>query len=141
MQDQQVELVDTDLPGALLEPVQRGVVAVVADPDLRLDEDLLARNPGATDAFADLTLIRVRGGSVDEPVAGCDGGFGRRYRFGRWGCGLGAGCEGGLHRRYRFGRWTLKDAEAKGGQLDAIVQRNAWDTADRGHGLLSVCLR
>src|SRR3954452_9413963 len=120
MQDQQVELVDTDLPGALLEPVQRGIVAVVADPDLRLDEDLLARNPGATDAFAALGLIRVRGGSVDEPVAGCDGGF---------------------DRRYRFGRWTLKDAEAKGRQLDAIVQRNARDTADRGHGLLSVCLR
>jgi hypothetical protein len=40
VQDEQVDLVDAELGGALLEPVQRLVVAVVGDPDLRLDEDV-----------------------------------------------------------------------------------------------------
>ena len=40
VQDQQVDLVDAELPGALLEGVQRLVVAVVADPDLGFQEDL-----------------------------------------------------------------------------------------------------
>jgi hypothetical protein len=34
VQDEQVDLVDPELSGALLEPVQRLVVAVVRDPDL-----------------------------------------------------------------------------------------------------------
>ena len=44
MQDQQVDLVDPELSGALLEAVQRLVVAVVADPDLGLQEDLRSRS-------------------------------------------------------------------------------------------------
>ena len=40
VQDQQVDLVDAELTGALLEAVQRLVVSVVADPDLGLQEDL-----------------------------------------------------------------------------------------------------
>ena len=40
MQDEQVDLIDAELSGALLEAVQRLLVAVVADPDLRLQEDL-----------------------------------------------------------------------------------------------------
>ena len=42
VQDQQVDLVDAELAGALVEGVQRLVVAVVGDPDLGLDEDLRA---------------------------------------------------------------------------------------------------
>ena len=40
VQDQQVDLVDAELPGAFLEAVQRLVVSVVADPDLGLQKDL-----------------------------------------------------------------------------------------------------
>jgi hypothetical protein len=40
VQDQQVDLVDAELPGALLKAVQRLVIAVVADPDLRLQKHL-----------------------------------------------------------------------------------------------------
>ena len=40
VQDQQVDLLDAELAGALVEAVQRFVVAVVADPDLGLQEDL-----------------------------------------------------------------------------------------------------
>ena len=60
VQEQQVDLVDAELGGALVERVQRGVVAVVADPDLRLDEDLVAVDAGAADPFADLALVDVR---------------------------------------------------------------------------------
>ena len=70
VQDQQVDLVDAELAGALLEAVQRLVVAVVADPDLGLDEDLVAGDAGAVDGLADLALVAVRRGGVDVPVAG-----------------------------------------------------------------------
>ena len=40
VQDQQVDRVDGELPGALLEAVQRLVVSVVGDPDLGLQKDL-----------------------------------------------------------------------------------------------------
>jgi hypothetical protein len=40
VQDEQVDLLDAELARALLEAVQRLVVAVVGDPDLRLDEDV-----------------------------------------------------------------------------------------------------
>ena len=103
MQEQQVESLDAELANALLERVERGVVAVVADPDLRLDEHVVARDAGATDAFADLALVAVCGRGVDEPVADAE----RRLDGGR---GLG-------------GR-ALEHAEAQGGQLDAIVQRD-----------------
>ena len=69
MKDEQVELVDAELAGALVERVQGFVVAVVADPHLRLDEDLVAGDSCAADAVADLTLVGVGGGGVDVPVA------------------------------------------------------------------------
>jgi len=40
VEDQQVDLIDTELAGALLEAVQSFVIPVVTDPDLRLQEDL-----------------------------------------------------------------------------------------------------
>ena len=40
VEDQQVDLVDAELAGALLEAVQSPVVSVVADPDLGLQEHL-----------------------------------------------------------------------------------------------------
>ena len=75
MQDQQVDLVDAELAGALVEAVQRLVVAVVADPDLGLNEDLVAGEPGAVDGFADLALVAVRRGGVDVAVAAAQSRF------------------------------------------------------------------
>jgi hypothetical protein len=40
VEDQQVDLLDAELARALLEPVQRLVIAVVGDPDLGLQEHL-----------------------------------------------------------------------------------------------------
>src|SRR5438034_7534729 len=40
MEEQQVDLVDAKLAGALLKAVQSFVVPIVPDPDLRLQEDL-----------------------------------------------------------------------------------------------------
>jgi hypothetical protein len=70
VQDQQVDLVDPELACALVERVQRLVVAVIGDPDLRLDEDLGAVETGPTDRLADLPLVEVRRGGVDVAVAG-----------------------------------------------------------------------
>lgn len=67
VQDQQVDLLDAELAGALVEGVQRLVVAVVADPDLRLDEDLVAGETEAADRLADLALVAVGGGGSGWP--------------------------------------------------------------------------
>ena len=53
------------------------VEAVVADPDLRLEENLITGNTGSPQAFADLGLVEVGGRGVDEPVALDEGGFNR----------------------------------------------------------------
>jgi len=70
VQDQQVDPVDADLARALLEPVRRLVVAVVADPDLRLQEDVRPIGARLGHGLADLPLVPVRRGGVDVPVAG-----------------------------------------------------------------------
>jgi len=60
VQDQQVDLVDAELARALVEGVQRLVVAVVGDPDLGLDEDVRAVDVGkaeeSTQRLADLAI-------------------------------------------------------------------------------------
>src|SRR4051812_30864801 len=101
MQKQQVELLDAELADALLERVQRLVIAIIADPDLRLDEDFVTRNTGAANAFADFPLVEVRRRGIDEAVAYAE----RRLDRGR-----------------RLSRRALKDAEAQRGELDAVVQ-------------------
>ena len=101
MQDQQVELFDAELAHGLVKRVQRGVVAEVGDPDLGLDEDVLAGQPGPADRFSDLALVAVRRRGVDVAVAG-------------------------LQRRLDGGdglvRCGLEDAEAQHGYLDAVVE-------------------
>jgi hypothetical protein len=86
---------------ALVEGVQRLLVAVVADPHLRLEEHLAAVDAGGVDRLADLTFVAVGGGGVDMAVAGF---------------------KGGLHGvAGLFGR-GLKDAEPDGGHVDAVVE-------------------
>ena len=104
------------LRGALLERVERLVVAVVADPDLRLDEDVAAVEAGAADRLADLALVAVGGGRVDVAVAD------RERR---------------LDRAARLVGRRLEDAEADGGQLDAVVQLQRGDC----RWLMSLLLR
>ena len=74
VQDQQVDLLDAELPGALLEGVQRLVVSVVADPDLGLQEHLRRSSLGAVDRLADLALVAVGRRGVDVPVPGAERG-------------------------------------------------------------------
>jgi hypothetical protein len=111
VQDQQVDLLHAELARALLEPVQRLVVAVVGDPDLGLQEHLGAVKARGADRVADLALVAVGGGRVDQPVAvaqrGLDGG-------------------GGL-----LGR-ALEHAQAEGGDRDAVVERQGRGRG-RGH--------
>jgi hypothetical protein len=101
VEDQQVDLVDAELAGALVEGVQGLVVAVVGDPDLGLDEDLRAVETRATDRFADLALVAVRRGGVDVAVTG-------RQR--------------GLDRCDRLVRSLLEDTEPQGLHLDALLR-------------------
>ena len=111
VQDQQVDALDAQLGRALVEGVQRGVVPVVADPHLRLDEDVVAVEPGPPQALAHLALVAVRRGGVDVPVARTEGRL--------------DGGDGLLRRR-------LEDAVAEGRQRDAVVQGEGGD----GHGCL-----
>jgi hypothetical protein len=105
VQDQQVQPVDAKLAGALVERVQGGVVAIVADPDLRLEEHLVAGDAGATDAFADLTLVEVRGGRVDMTVAEAEG------LLDRGGRDIGRG---------------LEDPEPDGRHLHTVIEGDRW---------------
>jgi hypothetical protein len=96
----EVEDVDAEFGGGLVEGVQGPVVAVVVDPDLRLDEGLLAGHARASDRFAHFAFVEVRGGGVDVAVARRQGGRDR---------------VGGLLRR------GLEHAEAEGGHDDPVV--------------------
>ena len=101
VEDEQVQLVDAELAGGLVERVQGFVVAVVADPDLRLDEHVVACDSCAADAFADLTLVGVGGRGVDVPVTEVEG----------------LVDDGGGDIR-----WGLEDAEAEGRHGHTVVQ-------------------
>jgi hypothetical protein len=73
----------------------------VADPQLGRHEHLAAVDSGAADAFADLSLVQIGGGGVNQPVAVRDR---------------------GLDRADGLGGRALEDAQAEGGHLDAVVQ-------------------
>src|SRR5690625_2760378 len=90
-----------ELAGRLLETVQRGLVTVVSDPQLGLHEDLRPLQAGLPDALADLTLVAIGGGSVDQPVTDPQGFADRR-----------SGLLG----------WGLEDAEAQCRHRHAVVQ-------------------
>jgi hypothetical protein len=64
-----------ELGGALLESVQRLAVAVVADPELCLDEHLRTVDRGTDQRFTDLLFVAVGCRGVDVAVAGRQGGL------------------------------------------------------------------
>jgi hypothetical protein len=101
MQQQEIDLLDAELARALVEGVQRGLVAVIADPDLGLDEHVRGGSARAADAVPNFALVAVRGRGVDQSVADA-----QRRLDGRGGL-LGRG---------------LEDAESKRRHLDAVVQ-------------------
>jgi hypothetical protein len=68
VQDQQIDPVDAELAGTLVEGVQGRLVAVVTDPDLGLDEHLGPVHTGATNSLARLALVAVRGRGVDVAI-------------------------------------------------------------------------
>src|SRR5439155_10790543 len=109
VQEQQVDLVYAELAGALVEAVQRLVVAVVADPNLGLQEDVRAVQAGALYRFADLAFVSVACRRVDEAVAAFE-------------------CRpdgvAGLVR----GR--LEDTETERGHLDTVVEANGFHGGD-----------
>lgn len=109
VENQQVDLVDAELARALLEGMQRLAVAVVADPDLGLDEDLGAIETRLAQGLADPALVRVGGSGVHMRVPGLQR---RQHRSGRL-----------LGRR-------LEDAQPERRHLHAIVER---DRRDSGH--------
>jgi hypothetical protein len=99
VEDEQVDLLDAELPGALLEAVQRLLAAVVRDPDLRFEEDVGAVEAGSADRVGDLALVAIGGGGVDVAVTDIERGADGVAR---------------LVRRRR------KDAEAERGHADAV---------------------
>jgi len=101
VEDQEVELFDTEFACALVEGMQSLVVSVVGDPDLRLDEDVRAIESGSPDRLTDSLLVAVGRGSVDMAIT-------RRQR----------GLDGGEC----FVRRRLVHAETQRGDVDAVVQ-------------------
>ena len=99
--------------------MQRGVVAVVADPDLRLEEHLVAGDARAADAFADLSLVGVGGGRVDMTVAEVEG------LLDRGGRDIGRG---------------LEDAEPYGRHLHTVIEGDRGNGRHRESSLLLVLL-
>jgi hypothetical protein len=101
VEQEEVDVVEAEPAQAAVEAGECLLVAVVADPKPRRDEHDAAVDSGAADAFADLALVAVDGGGVDEPVAVRD----RRLD----------GADG-------FRGWTLEDAQSERGHLDAVAQ-------------------
>ena len=65
----EVDVVHAEAAEALGKGLQRRVEAVIGVPELRRDEDLLARDIRARDRSPDALLVAVGGGGVDVAVA------------------------------------------------------------------------
>src|SRR5690606_9692925 len=70
----QVDVVGAELLEAGVERLERLVVALVGVPQLRGEEDVLARDVRVGDGLADLALVAVCGSGVDAAVAGLERG-------------------------------------------------------------------
>jgi hypothetical protein len=75
VEDEQVDPVDAELAGALVKGVESLLVAVVAAPDLGLDEHVVAIYSAATDGVTDTALVVIGGDGVDVSVPDAQGGL------------------------------------------------------------------
>jgi hypothetical protein len=97
----QVEVVEAEALQRCVEGFLRGLFAGVLDPQFGRDEQFVAQDATLGDRAADLLLVEVGGGGVEQPVASRE-------------C-VGDGLLGLLGR-------DLVDAEADDRHLDAVVQ-------------------
>ncbi len=72
VEEVEVHVVEPELLTALLEGAQCLLVAVIADPQLGRDEQLIPVDAAAADALADLPLVEVGRRRVDKPVPAGD---------------------------------------------------------------------
>src|ERR1700675_2734303 len=68
MQQQEIDVVTSQLPEAIVDRRGKPALRIIGDPNFRGDEDLRARNAGSSDAFAHRRLVAVdlRGVDVTE---------------------------------------------------------------------------
>jgi hypothetical protein len=102
--EKQIEDIEPEALHRAIEGLLRLLVARVFDPQLRRDEDLIARDAAASDRLPDGLLVLVGGRSVDEPVADAEGFFDATLALGEVG--------------------DLKDTEADQGHLQPVVQNH-----------------
>ena len=69
----EVDLVQAEELGALVEGPQGVVEALIGVPDLRRDEEVIARDAAAPDGFAHAALVLVHRRGVDVSVAALEG--------------------------------------------------------------------
>ncbi len=116
----EVDVVQAELLQRRVEGAQRGVVPLVAVPELGGDEEFLAGEPGGGDGLAGALLVAVDRRCVDAAVPGL-----QCRRDGRL----------GLVVRH------LPDAEAQLGHLDAVVEDDRGDLAAHELSILRFVVR
>src|SRR5665811_2109362 len=97
----EVDIFQSEFGPALLERIQRGLVALIGVPQFRGDEEVLAGEVGFGDRFADAFLIGVELRGIDVAVAGLE-----RLGYGGFG----------------FGKRHLEQTESELGDLDAMSE-------------------
>src|SRR5438105_6921735 len=113
MNQVEVDVLESEFPAAPFEGAQRGVETMVAVPEFRRDEDLVARNAALADGRSHVSFVSVHLRGVNQPVAAFEGG--------------GDGLPGLLAGA------RLPHAQAEDGDLPSIVERDP--RIDReGHG-------
>ena len=69
VEEVEIDVVEIEPAQAGREADLRGIEAVVADPQLGGDEDLVARHAGAADTLGHLAFVAVGSGGVDHAIA------------------------------------------------------------------------
>jgi hypothetical protein len=66
----EVEVVEAETLERGLEGATRGVLALILNPQLRRDEQLVAGDPARLDCPTDSLFVQVRGGGVERAIPG-----------------------------------------------------------------------
>ena len=70
MQQVQVDIVHIELAQRCFDALLCGLIAIVLQPQLARDKDLLSRDSAVSNGPADIGFIEIRRGGIDMPVAG-----------------------------------------------------------------------